>query len=206
VSEYPADDPEFEEHVLTAVVACAAGGWTITYDTATSFFCPAQAPVEPRPSMVARFYGRGFGSIVRGLFLDGRRVFYRTAAEEESRHRAWVLDREAQQKAQFEGDRAAYEGYELFVCEEAVKLIDALKMAEAVIAFQALCWNEQIARVPTMSGEHSGNTFGMACLLAHEFLVHPERVKRWYGALAPLVGSQEYGCVPRPKEDADASA
>lgn len=48
-----------------------------------------------------------------------------------------------------------------------------------------------------ISEGHSGNTFGMACRLAYLYLTEPENVIKLHGALAPLVGSKEYGCVPR---------
>jgi hypothetical protein len=77
-TEFPTDDAEFEDHVLTKVEA-SGDGWHILHD-GIGFFCPNLSPIEPRPGMTARFYGHGLGSRVRGLFLDGRKVFYRTEA------------------------------------------------------------------------------------------------------------------------------
>jgi hypothetical protein len=48
--------------------------------------------------------------------------------------------------------------------------------------------------VPLADG-HSGNTVGCACLLARLYLTSPEDVARMHGALTPLVGCAEYGCV-----------
>lgn len=77
---FPADDNEFEDHVLTDVEP-ADKGWFIKHGS-FGFFCPPESPVEPKAGMTARFYGRGLGSRVRGLFLDAHKVFYRTEAED----------------------------------------------------------------------------------------------------------------------------
>lgn len=74
-------DTEYEEYTLTRVRAYESGGWEISHDW-MCFSCPADSPVEPKEGMVARFYGKGFGSPVRGLLIDGHRVFYRTPSED----------------------------------------------------------------------------------------------------------------------------
>lgn len=63
-----------------------AEGWSITRDDGWSFFVPPESPIVPKVGMVARFYGKGMGYTVRGLFIEGVKVFYRTEAEEE-KHR-----------------------------------------------------------------------------------------------------------------------
>lgn len=83
---FPENDTEFEENEVTKVQPCDNGGWTITCDLC--FFVPPESPVEPKPGMIARFYGKGFGFRVRGLFLDEQKVFYRT--EEEDKEQAEI--------------------------------------------------------------------------------------------------------------------
>ena len=76
MSTYPIDDNEFQETTVAKVDGQSfsrADGW--------SFWIPDGADVVVRPGMLARFYGRGIGYPVRGLFIDGQRVFYRTPAE-----------------------------------------------------------------------------------------------------------------------------
>jgi hypothetical protein len=51
--------------------------------------------------------------------------------------------------------------------------------------------------VPGFDDDHSGNTFGCSVKLALLSLEQPEGVVLIHGALSPLVGSKEYGCVPR---------
>jgi hypothetical protein len=225
MSDYPPDDTQYEEHTLTAVTPAPGGGWSITAD-GLSFFCPATSPIEPRAGMSARYYGKGFGYVVRGLFIDGHRVFYRTDAEQRDHELAELEVSEQAQRDEFERNRATlderfdalpavfrerinkfratnpefrwrFEGYELFCCEEAIKLIDALKTAPAVREFQTLDHERQRKLVPAIGDGHSGNTFGVAVSLAHEYLVRPDRVVLMHGALTPLVGCEAYGC-PHP--------
>jgi hypothetical protein len=81
---FPKDDEQFEE-VAVKSVARAITGWAIERADGWSFFVPEESPVEPKVGMVARFYGRGIGATVRGLFLDGSQVFYRTEAEDKEK-------------------------------------------------------------------------------------------------------------------------
>jgi hypothetical protein len=214
-------EDQYEEHVLTTVRPCANGGWEITHDGLT-FFCPKDSPVEPKVGMKARFYGRGFGYPVRGLDIDGREVFYRTQAEEEVRHRKMVEDMKEKKRKDYEASRNEYdrrvatlpdvfqkrvekfrnaggdewrhefEPYELFTCEEAVKIAAHCKTTEGVVAFHDLPWEEQ--KKAGISDDHSGNTFGMACRLAHWYLKAPENVTKEHGALVGLVGCDGYSC------------
>lgn len=78
---YPSDDEQFEDVTIKAV-APEGGGWSIERDDGWSFFIPSSSPVEPTVGMAARFYPKGIGRSVRGLFLAGVKVFYRTEAED----------------------------------------------------------------------------------------------------------------------------
>lgn len=227
MSDYPPKDTEFTDERIKSVRPCSDGnGWQITRYDGWSFFVPPESPIEPNPEMEVRFYGEGIGRPVRGLFLDGVKVFYRTEQEESERHRQWCADREREQKHDFEKNRAEtdrrvaalptvfqerlarfrannpdfrwkYESYELFCCEQAVEIAKALGSADKVRAFKDLPWKDQQAAVPALSDGHSGNTFGCACALAYCYLVEPGNFQKMHGALAPLVGSQEYGCIPK---------
>lgn len=77
---FPKRDREFED-VTVAKVERSGGGWLIERSDGWSFYVPPESPVAPTVGARARFYGRGIGYSVRGLFINGRRVFYRTAAE-----------------------------------------------------------------------------------------------------------------------------
>ncbi len=109
--------------------------------------------------------------------------------------------------------RWEYESYELFCCTEAMKLVRHLGTLEAMERYAALArsetfsanrpkwdaeWEEQkaIDRAADLSDGHSGNTHGCAVSLAFWFLKQPQAVAQMHGALAPLVGSWEYGDIP----------
>lgn len=77
-------DTEFEEAKI-AEVRKEKGGWSISHDDGWSFFVREDSPIEPRKGMMARFYGRGIGSEVRGLYLAGVKVYYRTEAEDKEK-------------------------------------------------------------------------------------------------------------------------
>lgn len=83
---YP-NDEQFEE-TSVAKVRDEGNGWSIQRADGLSFFVKAPSPVEPKEGMTARFYGKGVGFAVRGLFLDGHKVFYRTEAEDKEKYEA----------------------------------------------------------------------------------------------------------------------
>lgn len=223
---YPIDDTEFQEFIIEQVDGDREKGWTITFDRGWSFGIPSDSPVEPVVGMTVRQYGQGIGFEIRGCFLDGQQVFYRTKAEQDEKDRQWVVESERKQREKFERERSdmdrryeslppifrarldkfrrnnpdfrwKFEGYELFTCEQAVAFADACKTPEALKAWAELPYEEQRRQCPGMADGHSGNTFGMACRLAMDLLTMPENVEKRHGALAPLVGSEEYGCVPK---------
>lgn len=76
------NDAEFEDSLITKVEGDNGSGWSITKTDGWSFWVPADSPVVPLVDMPIRMYGRGIGSPVRGLFLDGQCVFYRTEEEQ----------------------------------------------------------------------------------------------------------------------------
>ena len=81
---YPENDSNFEDTTI-AKVCRETNGWSVERADKWSFFVPADSPVEPQAGMKARFYGKGIGFAVRGLFLDGQQVFYRTEIEDKEK-------------------------------------------------------------------------------------------------------------------------
>lgn len=168
--------------------------------------------------------GGAFGTI-RGMDLNGHRIFWKTDDELEAERVEWLRKNEEEKQQKFKDNvsemdkqydalpkcfqeridrfranndrfRLDYESYELFCCEQAVAIANGCKSAAGVEEFRKLTWEEQLKRVPELSDGHSGNTFGCAVHLAYWYLQQPENVVKIHGALAPLVGSKEYGCVP----------
>ena len=197
-----ASDNRFKESVIDAVrehpdgYELTHGGWTLGCPKVEGL--PA-----PRVGETLRSYGRGIGYTVRGIVVSGRVYHYLTEAPENERDAAWCREQEAKREhelfanlsetdrriaalpplfqeriAKFQRDgghefRRDYEPYELFCCEQAVVIADALHTGEAIIAFHAAPWDEQKRLVPGVSDDHSGNTFGTACLLARAYVERP---------------------------------
>gem|GEM_PF-2020224 len=239
-------DTQFEDVVVKSVSEGSfnrSDGWT--------FGIQDEWNVPIKAGDVARFYGRGIGSIVRGLDINGVQCYYRNEEQQAEENARQVANHEAEQKAEFQKNKASldekynalpevfqkridkfrgnnpdfrwkYEAYEMFCCEQAVVIATAigkqlvneamaegllLQEAKAVIAerapsalkeFYDMPWEKQKEAVPDLEDGHSGNTFGCAVRLASFYVSeHPENIVKLHGALAPLVGSAEYGCVAK---------
>lgn len=96
--------------------------------------------------------------------------------------------------------RWRYESYEIFCCTEAVKFVRKFKTPQALLEWAKKGYADQKKLYRGLSKGHSGNSFGCALSLAKIYMEKPEGVVKMHGALAPLVGSEEYGCVPRPPQ------
>lgn len=97
MNEYPSNDGQFEETTISNVTPDEYGGWSFTRSDVWSFYVDKDSPVVPEDGMTARFYGKGLGYIVRGLFLDGKKVFYRTEAEQDEHHQVVTYGKDAQE-------------------------------------------------------------------------------------------------------------
>ena len=82
---YPKNDTHFEDTTITKVTKDDSG-WSITQENSFSFWVKAGSPIEPKEGMAVRFYGKGIGFSVRGLFLNEVEVYYRTE-NEDAEHR-----------------------------------------------------------------------------------------------------------------------
>ncbi len=217
------NDQQFEESVIDAVSE-QPDGYELRHDGWTLWCPKVEGLPAPSAGERLRTYGRGIGSTVRGIVVSGRVYRYLTEAEENDRNMAWCLEQEAKREREFiagladadrriaalpalfqeriarfqrdggHGFRRDYEAYELFCCEEAVVIANALRTGEAISAFYDAPSDEQKRLVPDMSDGHSGNTFGTACLLARTYVERPEFVPQLHGALTPLVGCAAYCC------------
>ena len=88
MTEAEARDNDFHDVVIEKVRSFDKGGWQITHD-GMSFAIPSESPVAPEVGMAVRFYPKAIlGCRIRGLFLDGECVFYRT--EEEDKEKAQI--------------------------------------------------------------------------------------------------------------------
>ncbi len=181
--------------------------------------------VIPKAGDTVALYIKDFSSI-RGIDLNGNPLFYKTDEQLEEDRQKWLKENEEKKQKEFAENvhkmdgqynnlpdffkqridrfrnnnkrfRIDYESYELFCCEQAVVIANACKTAEEVQLFHKKPYKEQRKQVAGLSDQHSGNTFGCACSLAYQYLLNPENVVKMYGALSPLVGSDEYGDFPK---------
>jgi hypothetical protein len=216
------NDTDFEDHIIDKVEDgkdhwwISHGGW--------GFGVPKAAGVRPHVGDTARFFPGGLGSLVRGLLINGREVYYRTAEEQHEKNRQDNEQAAADRKRKFEETGRAkldadyltlptefkrridgfrernpdfrweHEGYEMFSCLEGIKIAAAVKTVDGLEKFRALPFEEQ-KRIADVDDGHSGNTFGFACRIAYWWLTKPENVEREHGALCPLVGCKDYGCA-----------
>lgn len=78
------NDDQFKDQTIERV-STNDGEHTITCD-GWSLWCGKECPVVPEVGQIARLYGFGLGSTVRGLFINGVKVWYRTPDEEAEHH------------------------------------------------------------------------------------------------------------------------
>lgn len=224
------DDTEYEERTITSIEQSDTreGCW-VTMDDGMGLYVQPYGGV-PRLGDTIRTYGRGIGYEVRGIAIAGTLVRYETEQDMHARHEREHAERERRMRAEFEERRADYdaqydglpdvfkrridrfrannpdfrwrfEPYELSCCVDAVKIAAHCEDTQTLDAFYDLAWDDQKAAIPDLFDGHSGNSFGMACRLAHHYLTQPALVALDHGALANLVGCEEYGCPPVSEEE-----
>ena len=220
---YPKNDDQFQDKYLKEVKE-DKDGYTFTFDNGWSWGIDKKSGIVPKVGDQTRCYGKGIGYTIRGFFVNGKKVFYRTEKQEEQRHKDWY-DEERKKKEQkfidekedrdrrikllsdsmqkrlqgfFERNkdfRIEYEPYELFCLEQAVVIARTLRMKGEIDNFSSQEFEVQIKMVPGISDQHSGNTFGFSCLMAKILLSgNDEYIIKNHGAMCHLVGCEEYGC------------
>lgn len=96
--------------------------------------------------------------------------------------------------------RQDFEPYEMSSCTDAIKLAawaqSSADPAAAIQRFREADYDEQKRMVPELDYDaHSGNSFGFAVRLAYHYVTEPENVYEEHGAMVPLVGCVDYGCL-----------
>lgn len=79
---YPENDNEFKDDTVVSVDGDSEHGWFISKKDSWAVGVPKESPVVPAVGMSVRLYGEGIGYPVRGMFIDGQKVYYRTEAED----------------------------------------------------------------------------------------------------------------------------
>lgn len=179
------------QRVLTEVVA-VTGGWNCIMGAVGLFVPHERCFVPPQTGEIIYTIG-GLGDDIRGIQIGDRCYRYFTLAENQFKRQQWLqyhheqnqkeaaaqsLSRDAQVAAlplffqerifRFRDTNPNFrrdsEAYELFCCEQAVCIKNALKTDEAVLNFSK---HTEGFNVPGFEGEkHSGLTFGGAIALA----------------------------------------
>lgn len=218
-------DLEFYLTKLISYCEIDKNTWEINTELGCTL-CPKIKNFTPELGMIVRFYGKGFGYTLRGIEIDDKISYYRTPKQEERRFKKWCNDRDNEKKNQFKKNkkkldkdynslpdvfkkridkfrknnlnfRWKYEEYEMFCCKEAVKISNSLKTKEEIEKWKNLSYKDQ-KRFVDISDGHSGNTFSCSVYLASIYVSkNSKNVIKQHGALAPLVGSEEYGCIPK---------
>lgn len=83
MNEFPESDAEFQEYILEKVRKGADGSYELSFDGCLGCWSGDNNPIEPKVGMVMRQYGKGFGSYIRGIFIDGVKFYYRTPEEDD---------------------------------------------------------------------------------------------------------------------------
>jgi hypothetical protein len=218
--EIPQDDTEFEAATIKEV-RDSSTYWSIATTNSYCFSLEKKHGVEPKVGDKIRVYGT-FGHPIRGVVVNGVVAFYRTAGEQDEINRQAAQKMREDKLREYEAKKGEIEAavaafppefqariarfwrnnptfweflpYELFCCQEAVKIAARFKTAEGIHAFYDLPYERQREAAPDLSDQHSGNTFGTACALAQCYVSQPGLLDKMHGALCPLVGCKSYGC------------
>lgn len=218
-------DTQFEDSKVKSVREEVGQGWSVgSSDGWHLFVSNKEMATPPAVGETMRTYGKGFGYPVRGIVIGGRVYRYQSEADAETARVASIEESKRQKRAEFESKRESFmarvealpEGfrdrmrgflasssewawecgpYELFCCEEAVKIATTLGSASAIRAFAKSSQAGQKDAVPTMEfEEHSGNTFGSAVRFALMSVENPEVLSKYHAAICPLMGCADAGC------------
>lgn len=223
------DDEQRDEGTLTRVEGPHDGWYSVTSDNGWSCGVSAEYGVEPKVGDRFVTWG-GIGFAIRGQAINGRVLYYRTPDEQRVEDDKQVARMKAEKIAEYEGKRSdfdarvaalpvplrerveafrafggdnwrwEYEPYEMACCEEAARIAARFPHGDDIKAFSRLAYEQQKAAHPTMSNDHSGNTWGMSCRLAYLLVEKPELVAMEHAAICPLVGCTDAGCYAARSE------
>lgn len=186
---------------------------------------PINLEAIPKPGSHVRYFGQPGAEFVRGVLIDRNVSFYVTAEQVAEEQRRFLLERASEKvrdlmatagqreerwsklPLQFQqrfagyyqrgGDlwRAEFETYELYVCEEAVKIASVLTLEDFDNTKKAIEMADAVReKVTNLDPDHSANTIQGAVVMAFWYLKDPSRVPFMHGALCTAVGCRESMC------------
>ena len=109
--ESKVDDTEYQEAGIVAVRREENDdlkGYVVGLDNKISIFVPDNG-IEPKPGMTIRMYGKGLGFPIRGVNIDGKEVFYKTAVDFDAEMQQKVMEKKEKAKQEYESKRAEFE-------------------------------------------------------------------------------------------------
>lgn len=86
LNEYPKNDSQFETRKIIEITP-DIDGWEITFDDKWCLFLFRKYKVKPKVGDSVRLYFKGIGYDIRGLFINGKKVFYRTEKQQEQKRK-----------------------------------------------------------------------------------------------------------------------
>ena len=231
------NDSEYQDFIIDRVRE-TEDGYELVFPSGWEFFMPSKEFV-PCKGQTVRLYGKGIGYSVRGLVVNNRICFYRTIEEQVMGEEALrqknkdadikkYLDEEEKNNERINGLppefreringfrdynpnwKYDYESYELFICEQAVAIAQAMRHSiphgietvqcassdidKFLEELYAASFVKQREMVNGLSNGHSCNSLYQAILLANAYIRCPAEIPKMHGALCELVGCKDYGC------------
>jgi hypothetical protein len=92
---YPDNDTQFTTNTITKVEGTPEKGYALTMDDGWSIWTSSPCTVVPKVGDELRLYGKGLGFAVRGMFIAGQLVYYRTEDEDRTFHNEQMYGKDA---------------------------------------------------------------------------------------------------------------
>lgn len=187
---YLPQDQEYKEYTLTSV---KDNGKEWDIGSYVGQLLIPKTSFIPESGMRVKYYGKGFGYTIRGVVIEDTPIYYKTAKEADQVHKKWCDKMEREQKKLYlkhkkdirkrinalpeplknrmvrfgkekaDFNRYDYVSYELYCCEEAVKILKTFDDPENIVKWAREGYDRTVCAV---DDGHTGNTIGGAARLA----------------------------------------
>ena len=204
-----------EELIITRVLETEEY-YDISTEQGTCFVLDKKYKVRPKKGDKVTLHCIRWSKI-RGMDINGKRIFYKSDEQLDKEHEEWCrkyrkekIQNFLKNKKSLDDDysnlpgvfkrridkfrknnpdfRVNYESYEMLCCKEAIKIASCFNTHKELENYEGCLFKKC-----SLDDGHSGNTYNCSKFLAYVYLKEPEKLKDVPGALAPLVGSKEYG-------------
>lgn len=93
---YPENDNEFRDTIIGEVKIIEEGYYKISCEDSWSIWIPSYGQI-PLKGQQIRFYGKGIGYPIRGIYINGYKVYYRTVYEDAKYHEEQTYGKDAKE-------------------------------------------------------------------------------------------------------------